>query len=185
MYKIIKTKALTKEAFSKFGDVIEANEQVDHFSINDGFTTRYNDLAKINTESKKGRTLVSIFRSTPMTQPIKIEKMERHPLSSQSFVPLGNEPFLVVVAPQGEFDEESIEIFLASSDQGVNYHAGTWHHFSLALNTISDFLVIDRGGENDKLSDAENNCDEVELKTHIQIENVTEFESQRPDEKIE
>ena len=38
----------------------------------------------------------------------------------------------------------------------VNYHAGTWHHPLLALDGISDFLVIDRAGPG-------NNCDEVEL----------------------
>ena len=154
---------LTKENFALYGDVIEANNQVNHFSINDGFTKRYNDLAEIDTNVDGGKTLINIFRTTPLELPIRIEKMERHPLSSQSFIPMGNEPYLVAVAPAGEFKEESIQIFLASGVQGVNYHAGTWHHFSLALNRESDFLVIDRGGK-------EHNCDEVNLKQYIQIE---------------
>ena len=51
--------------------------------------------------------------------------MERHPKGSQAFIPLGNNPYLVVVAPKGELDLEQIEVFLARSDQGVNYYKGT------------------------------------------------------------
>ncbi|MGB1299249.1 MAG: ureidoglycolate lyase, partial [Psychrobium sp.] len=39
---------------------------------------------------------------------------------------------------------------------------GTWHHFCLALNEVSDFLVVDRCG-------AGNNCDEVTIETSQQI----------------
>ena len=169
MTKVIITTALSQDNFSQYGDVIEVNDQTEHFSINDGCTERDNDLAHIDTLSNDGKTLVSIFRSTPMQQPISIKKIERHPLSSQSFMPLGNEPSLVVVAPKGSFDEDAIEVFLASSDQGVNYHAGTWHHFSLALNTVSDFLVIDRGNNAVNKTTNQENCDEVYLETAIQI----------------
>ncbi len=159
---IINPIKLTKENFAIYGDVIEVNDQVEHFGINDGFTERYNDLAEINVDSNGGKTLVNIFRSTPLALPIIIKKMERHPLSSQCFIPLGQQSYLVVVAPAGEFIEKAIQIFIASSNQGVNYHVGTWHHFSLALNQVSDFLVIDRGGEGD-------NCDEVLLDNEILI----------------
>ena len=164
---IVKPTKLTKEEFAVYGDVIEVNEQANHFSINDGFTERYNDLTKIDVHSNDGKTLVNIFRSTPLTLPIVIKKMERHPLSSQSFIPMGQQPYLVVVAPSGEFNESAIKVFIASSHQGVNYHAGTWHHFSLALNQVSDFLVIDRGGEGD-------NCDEVLLDKEILIDIVND-----------
>jgi len=166
MNKIITAKALTRDNFSEYGDVIEVNDRVEHFSINDGFTERYHDLADIDIEQKSGKILMNIFRSKPVAQPIVIEKMERHPLSSQSFIPMGDQPYLVVVAKPGEFNEDAIEIFLASADQGINYRAGTWHHFSLALNAESDFLVIDRG---DRSTPKETNCDEVTLTNHIQI----------------
>ena len=89
--------------------------------------------------------------------------MERHPLSSQTFIPLGNSNYLVVVAPAGDLSVDNIQSFLAAPDQGVNYHPGTWHHYSLALNETSDFLVIDRDGPED-------NCDEVALTEQDWIE---------------
>lgn len=147
LIKCITPQKLSKENFAVFGDVIEVDQQSDHFSINDGFTERYNDLAKIDVTAREGRILVNIFRATPLPQPIAIKKMERHPLSSQSFIPMGEQPYLVVVAPAGEFNSSEVEIFIATAEQGVNYYPGTWHHYCLALNNVSDFLVIDRGGD--------------------------------------
>ena len=152
----ITPKTLTRENFVTFGDVIEVNNSAKNFSINDGFTQRFHDLATVDVTQKNGRTLINIFRSTPLEQPISIKMMERHPLSSQAFMPMGQHPFLVVVAPKGELDTTKIEVFLASSNQGVNYHKGTWHHYCLALHQVSDFIVVDRGGAGD-------NCDTIKL----------------------
>ncbi|WP_339719986.1 ureidoglycolate lyase [uncultured Paraglaciecola sp.] len=149
-------KTLTRENFVKFGDVIEVNDKAKNFSINDGFTQRYHDLAEVDVTEENGRTLINIFRSTPLAQPVSIKMMERHPLSSQAFIPMGQQPYLVVVAPKGELDIAKIEVFLASPDQGVNYHKGTWHHYCLALHQVSDFIVVDRGG-------AGQNCDVITL----------------------
>lgn len=156
----IKIEPLTSAAFSLFGDVVEVAENATGTKINDGYTLRYHDLANVDVSAQGGRALVSIFRSTPLSLPIKIEKMERHPLSSQAFMPLSGRHYLVVVAPPGAFDETGIKAFLAGPNQGVNFHKGTWHHFSLALDAVSDFLVIDRSGDGE-------NCDEILLKTPL------------------
>ncbi|NRA72887.1 MAG: ureidoglycolate lyase [Gammaproteobacteria bacterium] len=147
---------LTSEAFSAFGDVIETSASTNNFAINGGITQRYHDLAKIDVSDQQGHAIISIFRSNPLPQPIAIKMMERHPYGSQAFIPMGDNPYLIVVAPAGEFDANSIEVFIANSNQGINYHKGTWHHFCLALDGESDFLVVDRGGEGD-------NCDVLEL----------------------
>ncbi|MEP2652114.1 MAG: ureidoglycolate lyase [Paraglaciecola sp.] len=161
--QLVKPKALTSESFEAFGDVIEVNSESTNFSINDGYTQRYHDLATVDVSENNGRTLINIFRSTPLAQPIAIKMMERHPLSSQAFIPMGSAPYLVVVAPKGELDTDKIEVFLARADQGVNYHKGTWHHYCLALSQVSDFLVVDRGGDGD-------NCDVVTLDGSIVVE---------------
>jgi len=155
-------KPLSKANFARFGDVISVDEASDNFTINDGHTTRYHNLAKIDVADDNGQPLVNIFRSKPLGFPIAIKMMERHPLGSQAFIPLGKQPYLVVVAPAGKFEVANIEVFIADASQGVNYHKGTWHHFCLALNDISDFLVIDRGGEGD-------NCDVEQLDGSIRI----------------
>lgn len=156
---------LTADAFAPFGDVIEATDDADQKSINYGHTTRFHDLAELKLTAGGGRAGVSIFRSTPLVQPVTIRIMEYHPMSSQAFVPLSKRPYLVVVAPKGPFDAGAMRAFVAAGGQGVNYHPGTWHHFSLALEDVSDFLVIDRiADEADTV-----NCVEHELAAGEQV----------------
>lgn len=156
---------LTVEAFKPFGDVIEASDEATKLAINYGNTTRFHDLAGVDVMAEGGRPGVSIFRSTPLAQPIAIKIMEYHPLSSQAFVPLTSNSYLVVVAPAGDFDASAIRVFKAHGDQGVNYRAGTWHHFSLALDGVSDFLVIDRVAEEAESA----NCVEHALRQDEQV----------------
>lgn len=144
---------LTREAFAAFGDVIEAASAARSFAINTGTTQRFDDLATIDTNRDGGRTIVSLFRAQPRELPFIVTMLERHPLGSQAFVPLSQRPYLVVVAAGPSAVPRA---FIARHGQGVNYHAGTWHHPLLALEAVSDFLVIDRAGPG-------NNCDEVDI----------------------
>ncbi len=153
--KTLRIERLTREAFSPFGDVIEL-DGARHFPINGGTTERFHDLATIDVAEQGGRPLINVFRGQPHAQPVDITMMERHPLGSQAFIPLGDARYLIVVAPAGEFDPSRMRAFRTEGWQGVNYAKGVWHHPLLALDRVSDFLVIDRGGD-------QPNCDEVFL----------------------
>jgi ureidoglycolate lyase len=157
----LKPEPLTAQAFAPFGDVIEASDRAQQIPINYGYTTRYNDLARIDVAQDGGHAIVSLFRAQPMVPPV-LKIFERHPLGSQSFTPLHGRPFLVAVAPAGDLDPAAIRVFRAAPHQGVNYARGVWHHFLLPLEAESDFLVIDRAGPGD-------NLDEVELAPADQI----------------
>ena len=80
--------------------------------------------------------------------------MERHPLGSQAFLPMSERPYVVLVAPIGELYEGSLRAFVTRGWQGVNYARGVWHHPLIALGGISDFVVVDRGGEGNNLDEA-------------------------------
>lgn len=152
---------LTAEAFAPFGDVIEASDEAAALAINYGNTARYGRLAEIDVADGGGIGIVSIFRGRPL-DPIVLRIFERHPLGSQTFMPLSGRPYLVAVAPGDAFDPASVAVFLARADQGVQYRKGVWHHFLLALDAESDFVVIDRAGPGD-------NCDEVYLSPEDEI----------------
>lgn len=154
--RFLKPEPLTASAFASYGDVIECGDNAEQRSINFGHTTRFHNLAELDLTADNGRPLVSIFRTSPLPQPVQIKVMERHPLSSQAFYPLQGQKFLVVVAAKGDFDVSNLKAFITNGRQGVNYHAGVWHHYNLALGEAGDFMVIDRGGP-------EKNCDEVFL----------------------
>ncbi|WP_109483312.1 ureidoglycolate lyase [Paraburkholderia sp. C35] len=144
--KTLAIEPLTREAFAPFGDVIEL-EGAKQIPINLGTTIRYHDLANVDVTDEGGRTLVNLFRGQPRVLPFEIKMMERHPLGSQAFIPLNDKPYLVVVAPGGELDESKIRAFVTSGWQGVNYAKGVWHHPLLALGEVTDFVVVDRGGD--------------------------------------
>ncbi len=144
--KTLAIEPLTREAFAPFGDVIEL-EGAKQIPINLGTTIRFHDLAKVDVTDEGGRTLVNLFRGQPRALPFEIKMMERHPLGSQAFIPLNDKPYLVVVAPAGELDESKIRAFVTSGWQGVNYAKGVWHHPLLALSEVTDFIVVDRGGD--------------------------------------
>ena len=148
--------ALTAAAFAPFGEVL-ACEGARHYPINEGTTERYDDLARLDA-GPGGRLIVSIFRGQPRRFPLRIAMMERHPLGSQAFMPLQRSPYLVVVAEPGSPASQPgpLHAFLARGDQGVNYSPGVWHYPLIALDAVSDFLVIDRRGTG-------HNCDEAQL----------------------
>lgn len=152
---------LTAEGFAPFGSVIEASDAAMKIDINQGHAVRYDRLAEVDVGDGGGEGVISLFRARPLSE-LVLKMFERHPLGSQSFVPLGGQPYLVAVAPAGEFDVDAVRLFRAAGHQGVHYRKGTWHHFLLVLDEDSDFLVVDRAGPGD-------NCDEVELAEDDQI----------------
>ena len=144
--KTLAIEPLTRAAFAPFGDVIEL-EGAKQIPINLGTTIRYHDLAKVDVTDEGGRALVNLFRGQPRALPFEVRMLERHPLGSQAFVPLTDKPYLVVVAPAGDLDPARIRAFATSGWQGVNYAKGVWHHPLIALGEMSDFIVVDRGGD--------------------------------------
>ncbi len=156
---LLRAEPLSAEAFTPYGDVIEASDAAQRFGVNRGDALRYHDLARVDVWAGGGRPIISIFRALPHALPLPLTVMERHPLGSQAFVPLGPHRYLVVVAFAGPPPEHTqLRCFLAAPGQGVNYARGTWHHPLLALEARSDFLVVDRGGP-----PLPGNCDEHRL----------------------
>jgi ureidoglycolate lyase len=151
---------LTAEAFAPFGSVIEASEAAVKLEINQGHAVRYDRLAEIDVAEGGGAGVVSLFRARPLGE-LVLRVFERHPLGSQTFMPLSGGRYLVAVAPAGDFDPAEICLFRAEPNQGVHYLKGVWHHFLLVLDE-SDFLVVDRAGPGD-------NCDEIELPSGEEI----------------
>ncbi len=145
---------LTKAAFEPFGDVIEL-EGAKQIPINLGTTMRFHDLARIDVEDEGGRPLVNLFRGQPRVLPFEVSMLERHPLGSQAFVPLNDRPYLVVVAPAGELEPSAVRAFVTRGWQGVNYAKGVWHHPLIALGEVSDFIVVDRGGDGVNLNEVQ------------------------------
>jgi len=151
MTRILAIEPLTRANFAPFGDVIEM-EGAQHYPINQGFAERFHDLARIDTGTHDGETIISLFRGRPRPTPIEIGFVERHPLGSQAFYPLQERDWLIVVA---EPDLQTLRAFRASGRQGINYARNVWHYPLLVLGQESDFLIIDRKGAGNNLEEAQ------------------------------
>jgi ureidoglycolate lyase len=146
----ISPKPITKENFSKFGDMITTAD-IKPIEINEGYAKRFDGIANLNTSKDNGETTISIFSALKRSFPMKIDMMEKHPLGSQAFIPMKQTTFLVLVAPEGNKpDLNKIESFVVPQEIGVNYNPGTWH-FPLIATEDMNFLVIDRKGSGDNL----------------------------------
>jgi ureidoglycolate lyase len=154
---------LCAERFAPFGEVIDAATSCERYPINDGLTQRHHDLGRIDCAAGDGVPALSMFRARPIDGRFRLRVMERHPLASQAFINVSQSRYAIVVAPPGELCEEAIRGFIAGRDQSVNYRRGTWHHFLLALDEASDFVVVDRVGPGD-------NCDEQALHTPLRLD---------------
>jgi ureidoglycolate lyase len=149
MNRTIRTEPLTAEAFAPFGDVIEPRGP--SHPINAGMVDRFTDLARLDFAD--GRAGISLGLGRPYRLPLALDLFERHLLGSQAWIPLGPDPFLVVVAPDEGGRPGRPRAFLTAPGQGVNYLRGTWHGVLTPLDRPQSFLIVDRIGPGDNLEE--------------------------------
>ncbi|THV24731.1 ureidoglycolate lyase [Peteryoungia ipomoeae] len=143
---------LSGQAFMPFGEVIETEPSTMRL-INGGTTERFHALFSPEAAGEGARVIVNIFRGQPRQFPYEIGMMERHPFGSQSFSPLSGRPFLVAVSADEGGRPGEPQVFLVGAHQGVNYRRNVWHHPLMAIDAVSDFLVVDRDGPGNNLEE--------------------------------
>lgn len=138
---------LTAAAFAPFGHVMGVPSDgpaATPRAINGGNALRYDVLPDLQLTAEGGVPMLAIFRAQARSFPLAITEMERHRLGSQSFVPLGTQRFVVVVAAADSLcGTGDLRAFVTDGQQGVVLAPGTWHHALLAVEG-GDFVVIER-----------------------------------------
>tara|TARA_B110000879_G_C10941409_1_gene420020 strand:+ start:137 stop:625 length:489 start_codon:yes stop_codon:yes gene_type:complete len=140
----IRIQPLTTEAFEPFGDVLDCAGEPDKL-INAGLCGRYHDRATLDF-GPEGRAGLSLFNAQPRSLPYSFDLLERHPEGSQAFLPMTENPFLVIVAEDVDGKPAAPRAFLTAPHQGVNFHRGTWHGILTPLAAPGLFAVVDRIG---------------------------------------
>lgn len=103
-------------------------------------------------------TTLTVARVEP--RPRKVVWMERHFKHTQTFLPLGGAPYIVVLAPPTETALPQIEKTTAvrfPGHLGFMMRIGTWHEFPFAIEEPTDMVVILRNETNRNLEAKENN----------------------------
>ena len=138
---------LTAAAFAPFGTVIGLaadGPALPHAAINGGNALRYDLVPDLQLHAEGGCAMLALFRATARSFPLALIEMERHVLGSQTFVPLGTQRFVIVVAAaDAPCDAGDLQAFITDGRQGVVLAPGTWHHALLAVDG-GDFAVVER-----------------------------------------
>lgn len=141
---------LISDSFAVFGDILQVQDQPT-VMINQGNCARYSDLAALDFSD--GQAGISIFHAKPYATPLSLAMVERHPEGSQAFLPLSEEPFLVIVAEDEGGRPGTPKVFLTNGFQGVNYHRNTWHGVLTPIKGNGLFAVVDRIGAGKNLEE--------------------------------
>ena len=164
----ISVEQLDTDIFSRFGNIIQKKNALELRSINQGTTTRHHNISKLSLESKNGNSGISVFSGSPRSFPLEIKIMEKHPVASQSFLPIQDYDWLVVVSEEKNElpDLSTLRCFHVNGDTGITYHENVWHH-PLLVRKKQDFWVIDRINDQEDAS--------INLKEYNFTNNETRF----------
>jgi ureidoglycolate lyase len=144
---------LDADAFAPFGDVISAGA-TGGSSANQGTAVRFDWATTLVNDRPGARPNVAVFRAAAGALPFRVRLLERHPRSTQMFVPMTCASCLVVVAPRrndGTPHLRGLRAFRGGPGQAINYAKGVWHHPILALEAPADLLMLawEDGGAED------------------------------------
>lgn len=126
---------LTAERFAPFGDVFSRPAE----------PGRLDPQLQLENGCPGARPVLTLIRVAPRQVPLEVTMMERHPHSSQTFIPMKVTRYLVIVAPKqpdGGPDLAAIRAFVVTADQGVSYHPDTWHHGLAVIDDEGEFTVL-------------------------------------------
>ena len=144
MNRELRAVPLTADVFAPFGRVVTAGLGPG-VSANQGSAVRFDFCAELASTRSHAKPNLVVFRAAPKTLPFDVKLLERHPCSTQLFIPMIVARYLVCVAPTlpgGGPDVSRLEAFLCLPGHGVAYAPGTWHHPMVALDAPAEFTML-------------------------------------------
>ena len=142
--RVATVEPLDADAFAPFGQVIGADIGPGR-SVNLGTARRFDHAAALESARPGARPNLAVFRSAPIALPVRVAMLERHPHSTQAFLPLSGGRWLICVAPEapgGGPDAAALRAFVGAPGRGVNLARGLWHHPILALDEAATFAML-------------------------------------------
>ena len=126
---------LEAAAFAPFGQVLE----------HDSCQRQQDFPSAFETDGRAPNASLSLIRVTEAARfPVALERLERHPHSAQTFIPLEGARFLVVVCGSdlaGAPDLSTLRAFETRSGQIVTFGRSVWHKGITALTPDAVFAM--------------------------------------------
>jgi ureidoglycolate lyase len=137
------TRPIGAAGFAPYGWLADADGAAGR-PINEGSSLRIDGVGELQLTTAGGAPCLALFRAQPRNPRGPWRQLERHRLGTQTFVPLGGVPYLMLVALGDERpDVATLAAFAVAGHQAVTLRAGTWHHGLIAPQG-GDFVVIER-----------------------------------------
>ncbi|HIL05014.1 MAG TPA: hypothetical protein EYG17_03055 [Acidimicrobiia bacterium] len=119
---------VTAANFSPYGQLVAPSEAYGRQSFSAGLSHDHRPVALSTTHVRA------------VQLPITIEQIERHPFSSQTFVPMEVSRWVVVVSASPELSD--LRGFIVGPGVGVTIGRGIWHYQLTALDSDATFVVL-------------------------------------------
>ncbi|WP_164870800.1 ureidoglycolate lyase [Mesobaculum littorinae] len=143
---------LTPEVFAPYGHVGRAGQGV-VAEVREGQVRTTRSEIPFPHDPEAVDPSLDLHEVAPAAAPLKLLHAQRHPYSTQLFVPMQVSRWLVVVWPEGPAAPPVA--FVAGPQDTVVYAPGVWHHGILALDTPALFAAFmwrtGRGDETESL----------------------------------
>lgn len=151
----IQFRPLLATEYAPYGVVIEAGPAGGTTGqtakpANQGTAQRLDFLAElINLRDAQAKPNLCVFRCAPqitkLAPQFEIKLLEKHPYSTQVFIPMGGPAKYLVIVCLGNKDGSAPDLntlraFVAHGKQGITYHPGVWHHPMVAMDQETDFV---------------------------------------------
>ncbi len=132
---ILQAMPVSTEAFKPFGTLLDA-------ALAD---PRLNFTVQLTNPRAHARPNFALIRPPITELHLDVTVMEHHPFSEQIFIPLGDTPFIVVVAHDdghGRPDPATLQAFTVSGDLAISYRSDTWHTGMASLHKHGSFAMF-------------------------------------------
>jgi ureidoglycolate lyase len=136
---------ITPEAYREYGDLLSADrEDIASRPANQGTAQRRNGQIAVDQDRSSARANFASFRCAPRTEwPMPLLLLEKHPRSTQAFIPMNASRYVAVVALGGdEPDLRTLRAFVVPGSAAISYRPGVWHHPMIALDQVTDFACL-------------------------------------------
>jgi len=135
LMRAISARPITEDAFAPYGQILKLPAE----------PGRIDYSAFLRNDRPKASACFRTSLIAPETWPVTVTVMERHAYSTQAFLPIDVDTYLVLVAPSlasGQPDVGQLCAFQVGPDIGINYSAGTWHHPMTVFDRPAVFATV-------------------------------------------
>ena len=143
---ILPIQLISRELYRPYGDLIAGKDgNGGGEGANQGTAEAFHNLASFkNRRPESASPGVSVFRVQPLSQDsLRLKLLEKHPYSTQFFIPMNAVAYLVIVALGDEHpDVDTLKVFKVPGNQAIGYHPGVWHYPMVALERVTDFVTM-------------------------------------------